>query len=225
MSRQRRPSRSPPRREGESDRRAGGTKSDQGELPLLDEINELIEKERTVLNLKLIAQKAETDEWKAKYDMLADKLDAGISGDVQTAEDAADIEEYGAEGHSSAGKQNISQQDVLRVISERRHSWLIDFSHLSFDRILLAKVCKALFGPKTSFPEIHVAVFRDCSFTDDYSAVVAQLARSLPVWALDLSQNDLGETTLAQIISVLKASLVLDSALRRTRRCMCVCIP
>ena len=62
-----------------------------GELPLLDEVNELIEKERLLLSLKVLEQQKEAQEWKAKYDTLVGKVSetAVRTGDYRPLEIAA----------------------------------------------------------------------------------------------------------------------------------------
>lgn len=44
------------------------------DIPILDEVNDLIEKERTLLALKLLEQQREAQQWKSKYDHLVEKV-------------------------------------------------------------------------------------------------------------------------------------------------------
>jgi hypothetical protein len=45
-----------------------------GEIPLMDEVNEVIEKEKTLASLKLIEQQQLAQEWKQKYENLVGKV-------------------------------------------------------------------------------------------------------------------------------------------------------
>lgn len=59
------------------------------ELPLLDEVNELLEKEKLLLGLKVIEQQREAQEWKKKYDLLLGKVSE--TGDMRLLNTAAVI--------------------------------------------------------------------------------------------------------------------------------------
>lgn len=93
-----------------------------GSLPLLDDVNELIEKEKILLEFKVLEQQKEAFEWKAKYDHLLGKV---------------------AENASSSG--NDSDYRVLEAITEdinavdnvRINSNLIDYIHKLGDHYIL----------------------------------------------------------------------------------------
>lgn len=57
------------------------------DLPLLDEVNELLEKEKMLMGLKILEQKKEKEEWKAKYDQLLSRVSE--TGDLVNLEGAA----------------------------------------------------------------------------------------------------------------------------------------
>ena len=67
---------------------------DTSKLPLLDEVNELIEKERLLLSLKLLAQKEEAVEWKSKYDKLVDSIGTKLSNPSIPIDDRQDNVKY-----------------------------------------------------------------------------------------------------------------------------------
>ena len=175
-----------------------------GDLPLLDEINDLIEKERTLLGLKLAVQKSEADEWKAKYDDLARKLSA-----VEESPSAGEPELQDDQIAEIGGKEqpySTSLREVHHVISDRANSWVLDLSGLKISKQLFARVTKAVFGPRNAFEDIHVAIMKDCSLSDEYTQSILTTVRGSNMLALDLSNNFLGESFLLQLISLLKVS-------------------
>ena len=77
-----------------SKREGGSTLS---HLPLLDDVNELIDKEKMLLEFKVLEQQKEAREWKVKYDSLLGKMSEnaisrGTNDDYKLLEHAADNE-------------------------------------------------------------------------------------------------------------------------------------
>ena len=64
------------------------------DLPLLDEVSELLQKEKTLYELKMLESKLAADEWKSKYEKLIGQVadTAAVTGNYHTYEIAADIE-------------------------------------------------------------------------------------------------------------------------------------
>lgn len=93
-----------------------------GSLPLLDDVNELIEKEKILLEFKVLEQQKEAFEWKSKYDNLLGKV---------------------AENASTSG--NDSEYRVLEAITDdrttdnsvRTQSNLTDYIHKLGDHYIL----------------------------------------------------------------------------------------
>ena len=67
---------------------------DGDDIPLLDEVNALIEKEKTLLTLKLAEKQRDANEWKTKYDSLLQKISDGDfdHAEFTALEAAADLE-------------------------------------------------------------------------------------------------------------------------------------
>ena len=180
-------------------------KSKHDRLPLMDEVNDLIEKERTLLNLKLLAQKTEAEEWKAKYDLLVDKVSSGtvdIKDNQQPMETAAEVENV-------EGSEFTSLHDVQRLLNDRVSSWILDLSDVKMDKILFAKLSKAVFGARNSFETINTALFENCGLNDEYSPALLSIIRSSRLQAINLSNNDLNEVFFLQLLTTLKVSLLV----------------
>jgi len=76
-------------------------KKDDG-LPLLEEVNDLIEKERLLMTLKVLEQQKQAEEWKAKYELLVGKVGetSAKTGNFQT------LEQVGNDNDDSDDKRN-----------------------------------------------------------------------------------------------------------------------
>lgn len=170
--------------------------------PLLDELNDLIEKERTLLNLKLLAQKTETESWKTKYDHLLDKVGAGgydnEASPSHALETAAEIET------ENLNTSNISFQDVQQILINRVASWILDLSGVVMDKTLFSKLGKEVFGPRSSFDAINTLNLSHCSLTDEFTAPLLAVMRTSRLQAIDLSYNDLSEVFFLQMLGTLK---------------------
>lgn len=174
--------------------------------PLMDELNDLIEKERTLLNLKLLAQKTETDSWKTKYDQLLDKVGTGgldnVASAGQTLESAAEAE--------AASPQNseVSFYDVQQILSKRVASWILDLNGVVMDKVLFAKLGKEVFGPRSSFDVINTVHMSGCSMTDEFTAPLLAIMRTSRLQAIDLSHNELSEVFFLQMLGTLKVFVI-----------------
>lgn len=164
-------------------------------VPLMSEINDLIEKERTLLELRLLDKKLEAEEWKAKYDSLKNKLTAEEEdGDLQAA--LAFNEDY--------DPQVLQTASMRDIVINRLQGNLADLNRLQFAPGLFANVCKVLFGVKTSYPDLRIIWLKGCGLAHADSTALAHLLRSAQTTAVDLSANDLHDASFVNIIEVLK---------------------
>jgi hypothetical protein len=178
--------------------------SNADDLPLLDEVNELIEKERLLLSLKLLEQKQEADEWKLKYDNLIGK----VSGNVEKT--GFEILESAAEGPEQSELVNVTLVDVNQVVSQQKLKWIIDLSGLKMDSAVFANICKSVFAPRSTVADqYNIAVFRNCSLTDEFSVALSTTFRNNQILAVDISHNDLSEMFFLQLVTTLKVWLII----------------
>jgi len=181
---------------------------DTGKLPLLDEVNELIEKERLLLSLKLQAQKEEAVEWKSKYDKLVDSIGDKLSN-PSVPIDKRDSEQYLTQLEAlstvdSDPVEYISLHDINGLLKNRILSWILDLTEHRIDKILFGKLAKSVFGVNSSYSDIKVAIFDNCGLTDDFAAALLSMFRSAQLLAIDLSNNDLSDSIFIQLITTLK---------------------
>ncbi len=187
-------------------------KSKSGEttkLPLLDEVNELIEKERLLLSLKLQAQKEEAVEWKSKYDKLVNSIGAKLSNPSIPIDGAQDNVQYLTQLESLAAVESdpvehISLHDINGLLKNRILSWVLDLRDHKIDKLLFGKLVKSVFGVNSSYSDIKIAIFDNCGLTDDFAAALMSMFRSAQLLAIDLSNNELSDSLFIQLITTLK---------------------
>lgn len=171
------------------------------ELPLLDEVNELIQKERTLLNLKLLEQKQETDEWRQKYDNLVGKVSDKVHEDTfdfNTLEQAANI-------LSEKQAQNTATlEDINLVIASQRNPWILDLSNIGVEENAFTTFCKSAFSSRTSNSGWKAVILRNCGLSDGSTAALLSIFRNSQVVAIDISHNQLSEMFFLQLLPVLK---------------------
>ena len=188
----------------------GKSKSgDTTKLPLLDEVNELIEKERLLLSLKLQAQKEEAVEWKSKYDKLVDSIGAKLSNPSIPIDGAQDNVQYLTQLESLAAVESdpvehISLHDINGLLKNRILSWVLDLRDHKIDKLLFGKLVKSVFGVNSSYSDIKIAIFDNCGLTDDFAAALMSMFRSAQLLAIDLSNNELSDSLFIQLITTLK---------------------
>lgn len=184
-------------------------RNDSGEqMPILDELNDLIEKERTLLSLKLLAQKSETDAWKSKYDMLLSKVG---STNVDTADGVPQLLEAAAGIEDEEHVGSTSLADVQRLLVNRTSSWALDLHDVKIDKVDFAKLIKEVFGSRSLFESVNSVFLSRCGLTDEFMLPLMLMVRSSRLQALDVSHNQLGELLFLQLMAALQVRYLLCS--------------
>ncbi|KAJ1432293.1 hypothetical protein B484DRAFT_31514 [Ochromonadaceae sp. CCMP2298] len=154
---------------------AEAAKMKHAKLPLMDEVNELIEKERILLNLKLLEKKGEAEQWKNKYDLLFDTLNN--PGAPAPGAPGAPVEALEAAAEIESNSNYASSHEVHTLVYERLYSWILDLSGVRMERLMFAKLCKVVFGARGGIEELTIAVLSRCSLGDDHCAALMALFR------------------------------------------------
>ena len=160
------------------------------ELPLLDEVAELLEKEKTLLNLKLLERDIEAQEWKAKYEGLVNKVVLENEGNVAAYEAAADVEA------SDLWKQNLDA--CLHHFSTANEKFLI-IDHLSLAKPQLKRVARVLATSTATMLRIT-----HCDLSDDIADDLCALLTKHQFEALDFSNNDLGSNFFNKLLQTFR---------------------
>ena len=203
-------------------------------LPYQDKVDLLLEKQRYLMQLKVIEQERLAKEWKSKYDSLVDKVgsSAGKTGDYSALESAAmendnarpisnniDVSEKKDEGmgmDTTVIEKKIltelpsktDSEGMQSLLMNRSHQWILDFSNLAIKDPFLRQLNKDVFSMKgIESYNIQVVNLSRCELEDskDGTLELGAILSKPSVQALDLSHNNLGATFLTQLISSLKS--------------------
>lgn len=188
----------------------GGEKA-QKTLPLLDEVNELIEKERTLLSLKLLEQKQVADDWKKKYTNLVGKMTSVDFDPEEAVEDTKQpTTDAPPQTQIPTATTDHTYSSVKEMVTElltkmRLHSWVADMSNTEMtEEWIFAQLCKHVFGIKSSFTGLRIGIFRHCELTSSCSAPLTYILRNPNIDAVDFSDNHIGETCMLDMNGVLR---------------------
>ena len=172
---------------------AAGAHTSRPQIPLLDEVSLLLEKEKLLHELKMMESKLLADEWKLKYEKLIGQVadNAAMSGNYNTYEMAAEIEV----AEMSAGESNHT--DAQHLLSQSK-SQAIDISRRNIskqDLIDLTASVKELKPQPIAILMSRIGLTDGkCSSSDRVANadLAAALLSTSYVEALDVSYNDLG---------------------------------
>jgi hypothetical protein len=180
-----------------------GTASHDVGVPLLDEVSELLSKERSLMQLKVIEQHVEAKEWKEKYETLVKNIGSsdslthslpgsgsgsghGLQSRIAAYEVAADI--------SSTPQSNSWRNDVekqLYLLPSSDMPWYLDVSNSS---LTSNDVHRILMFPKTNnYMKTSVLNFHNCGLDDSCAKLLPHLLRFPNIAAIDFSCNDVAD--------------------------------
>lgn len=155
------------------------------DLPLLDEVTNLLDKERTLMGLKVLEQQVEAQEWKRKYEALVGQVaQSGAETDnVRVFEIAADI---------TAKPVPIAnfRMKIMQTIRSNGVNWVADLSNIEVGNEGIVEVLKIFHGMRDSC-RVTVILLRnsqlDSSCNEHMAAVI-----SFPYFeGIDASWNNL----------------------------------
>jgi len=202
-------------------------------LPLLDEVNELIEKERLLLSLKVLEQEKAAQEWKAKYDTLVGKVaetshrtgdframellaTGDVTADGKTSSSSSSFsssstsyaggaeEEKGSWRPGTATAPPATPEGVQALLSSLKHPWVLDLASCrTVKTALMTQINNDAFSLRTA-TALKVALLSRCGITDECAAALGTLLSRPALEALDLSFNELGSGTVQQLAAGLR---------------------
>lgn len=188
------------------------SKHSESDLPLLDEVNELIDKERSLLTLKVLEQQTEASEWRSKYDQLLQQIRS--NRDVNEIPLAEGISS-GPASNETNNKNNThlydirTERDINHLLLNPQHAWILNLCNTTISPEAFAKLCKLTFGTKSVYNEYRSIQLSNSGLTDDYSNALCGILRNPRMQAIDLSKNSLSEVFFAQLLGVLSVSAVV----------------
>lgn len=169
--------------------------------PLVHEVNELIEKERTLLELKLLERELQAKAWQSKYEELKDSVI-----------DENDIDEKRLPGLGRVAEVEEVEPDFVGA-ADHQAGFLVEavtgnvanFNHRPLSKAVFSGVVKALFGMRSIYPEVDVIWAKDCEVTHDSLEPIEYMLRSSKLKAIDFSQNPLDNDVLYSFVEILNS--------------------
>lgn len=175
--------------------------------PLIHEVNALLEKERTLMELKLLEKEVQANKWKGKYEDLKDKI---IEKKVDDPADAEKLEKLGEVEDESVDilEETIGQfqNNVGALLVQNVQGNFASFNNIPLTKPVFSGLVKSLFGLKSQYPELNVVSFRNCNLDHTSIEAIEYLLRSPRLQGLDISRNNLDDDVLFSFVEVLNVS-------------------
>lgn len=213
---------------GKSKSAQGAHGDKQHELPFVDEMNEVITKEKHLLQLKILEQQREAEEWKAKYMSVVTKVgdSANKTGDYRAMEFLGDVDSTGGLDDGSGGvgtaststskkmkKIEATPEGIQQMLLDLRHKWVLDLSvqhqqqqpgGIKLD--LLKAINNEVFsvrGAETNAVSVFSA--QRCELDDQMAVTLGSILSKNTVEAVNLSYNQLGPQFFVQLMNAMKS--------------------
>ena len=164
--------------------------NDAFSLPLLDEVNEIIQKEKVLLELKILEQENEAKVWKNRYESLLGSVSdtAAETGALEPLQIAANNESNKVIVVSNNDNDPIDNI----ILSLSSNEWVIDFSYKTITSSILTRLCKGNSAITYTNPLLSVFNLSNSNIKEDSAQILSVLLSNPNVKAIDLSNNSLG---------------------------------
>ncbi len=169
-----------------------------GAIPLLDEVTELLQRERTLLGLKVLEHQVEAQDWRSKYEALVEKV-ADVAGRTENAR----VFEMAADVHSTPIKAQDFRYRVMEALRAKEVNWILDLCDTNVGLAGISEVLKIFHGLKSS-SKISVILLRNTSLDGSCNEQTAAIC-SFPFFdGLDISWNNLTKSFIGHLITALE---------------------
>ncbi len=184
--------------------------------PLLFEVNELLSKERVLMELKLLDQQLEADEWKGKYTQLKGDVVDGIVAkhaeeSLEVLDEVGDLEGKQQETDELSNKHLASKEDLNAILMTRVDDNCADLSDLNLNGWIFNQLIKILFGVRSEYDQITVLDVRNANIGPTMLPMLLHALRNHRLLAIDLAKNDLNEEMFSAILETLRVKLLVDA--------------
>lgn len=186
----------------------GGSKLGALPTPLIHEVNALLDKERTLMELRLLEKEVQAAKWKGKYDHLKETI---IEGKVNDPDDAAKLEHL-AEVDEEQDNDPIEHigpvqfKSLSALLFTHIEGNLARFNDVPLSKQMFSGILKAVLGSKAQYPGVDTLWFRNCGLSSTLVEAIEYLIRFPKLQGLDISRNDLNEDVLFSFVELLNVS-------------------
>ena len=142
-------------------------------IPLLDDVNELIEKEKLLLEFKVLEQQKEALEWKAKYDHLLGKVSESA---INENNDNFRILEEAADANAIIENTDVSpdMSSITDYLHKRGDHYILDISGQS-PSFVMAQLTKGVQVMKQYNSLLKSIYLRGCRLTDENAPLLCKM--------------------------------------------------
>jgi hypothetical protein len=175
---------------------------------LLIEVEELLEKERTLMELRLLEQTEQSEHWKSKYDELKE----------YAIEDALEekTEQFALEKLEALAEMTMKDpppatvKDANSILISRVTEHYADLSNIYLNKTIFIYLSRTLFGTRSIYANVRIINLKDCDLGIDHIEPLVHILRSPRCDAINLSYNHLTEEMLFKMMEVLRVSVYLS---------------
>ena len=185
------------------------------ELPLLDEVNELIEKEKTLMTLKLLEQEQEALLWKQKYE---DLVGVVVNPDAKSIVDESQMQKLETianiinnnDNNDEISKERYKDYHIDKTLLLHKldsNENIFDLSYMPINNDSILKQINLLLSAKrknaTLKQQSEIILLNNCNLDDSNLALMNILGHT-NIKAIDLSFNNLGIHFQTLMLDILK---------------------
>ncbi len=185
------------------------------DLPYKEEMQELIEKEKHLLQLKVLEQQREADDWRAKYESIVNKVgdDAGKTGDFRALEFVARVDSHNSSNLQESASKNIdvSSEGMQQLLLDLRYKWVLDMSApslgvRSIKQDLLKAVNNEIFSVRgVESNQVTIFMAERCDLEDSHAITLGSMMSKNNLSAFSVAYNNLGPSFFVQFMNSLRA--------------------
>ena len=180
------------------------------EIPLLDEVHELIVKEKQLLEFKIVEKAREAQEWKIKYDSLMAGMSGGDMTDITNKDGEVlrklkvlqDAAEFDKRKDNSMKMVNESITIAEYIYKLGKDHFVLNMSNLPSD-FVISKISYGSNCLKRYNSCLRAVYLKNCNLSDEHTDTLCILISNTATECIDLSFNNLGTKFESALIAIL----------------------
>ena len=178
-----------------------GSNANLSSLPIMDEVNDLIEKEKYLLEFKVREQQKLAHEWKVKHDSLLDKISENVAKVASNSNAAAAV---ASAGYQVLEEAAVAEEKTTVVAFDEVTSNLSDFIYKTGEfytldmsgkpaSFVISQLINGTQTLKRYASGLKTVFLSHCGLGDEHAAVLCnRIVANAGTDAIDLSFNNLG---------------------------------
>jgi hypothetical protein len=166
------------------------------------------------MELKLLDQQLEAEEWKSKYEQLkSDVVDGAVAKHedeyLEVLDEIGDFEAEKEEQHQQFSTKNLaSKEDLNAILMTRVDDNCADLSNLNLNTWIFNQLMKIIFGVRSDYDQITILDLHNANMGAPMMPMLLHALRNPRLSALDLSKNEMDEDMFSGILDTLRVSFL-----------------